>query len=190
MFGKIFIGVILPQAPVYLTQTNNDFPLSPVKSWNKYLTIWIELWAHKMQGFARFVVKTNKSWFTRFWGKILNSNFHPCKKFDILQVWERGGWKVGFVKVGALIIREWVREKGATVERERVQCTAASLDHTWCYNHSWVQCTTARWRKKTNRRELGLVRLISSAPLIGANETIVKFPCLDPPLTNATDGIM
>ena len=95
---------------------------------------------------------------------------------------ERGGWKVGFVKVGALIIREWVREKGATVERERVQCTAASLDHTWCYNHSWVQCTTARWRKKTNRRELGLVRLISSAPLIGANETIVKFPCLDPPL--------
>ena len=90
MFGKLFIGVILPQAPVYLTQTNNDFPLSPVKSWNKYLTIWIELWAHKMQGFTRFVVKTNKSWFTRFWGKILNSNFHPCKKFDILQVclWE------------------------------------------------------------------------------------------------------
>ena len=33
-------------------------------------------------------MKTNKSWFTRFWGKILNSNFHPCKKFDILQVWE------------------------------------------------------------------------------------------------------
>ena len=86
MFGKIFIGVILPQAPVYLTQTNNDFPLSPVKSWNKYLTIWIELWAHKMQGFARFVVKTNKSWFTGFGGKILKSNFHPCQKFDILQV--------------------------------------------------------------------------------------------------------
>ena len=41
---------------------------------------------HKMQGFTRFVVKTNKSWFTRFGGKILNLNFHPCKKFDILQV--------------------------------------------------------------------------------------------------------
>ena len=39
-----------------------------------------------MQGFARFVVKTNKSWFTGFGGKILNSNFHPCQKFDILQV--------------------------------------------------------------------------------------------------------
>ena len=53
------------------------------------INIWpfeLNIWAHKMQGFARFVVKTNKSWFTGFGGKILNSNFHPCQKFDILQV--------------------------------------------------------------------------------------------------------
>ena len=31
-------------------------------------------------------MKTYQLRITRFWGKIFNSNFHPCKKFDILQV--------------------------------------------------------------------------------------------------------
>ena len=46
----------------------------------------VELKAHK-QGFTHFVAKRKKLPFTRFWGKILNSNFHPCKTFDISQVW-------------------------------------------------------------------------------------------------------
>ena len=41
-----------------------------------------------------------------------------------------------------------------------------------------AQCT-AQWQKNPKRTELGLV-----APFTGANETIIKFPCLDAPLTN------
>ena len=43
----------------------------------------IELGAHK-QGFTHFFVKTNMLQFMSFWGKSLNSNFHPCKEIDIL----------------------------------------------------------------------------------------------------------
>ena len=37
-------------------------------------------------GFTCFVAKTYPSRITRFWGKILNSNFCLCKKFDISQL--------------------------------------------------------------------------------------------------------
>ena len=40
-----------------------------------------------LPGFTRFVAKIYQLRITRFWGKILNSNFCLCKKFDILQLW-------------------------------------------------------------------------------------------------------
>ena len=63
---------------------------SPVKSWNKYLTIWIELWANKMQGFTRFVVKTNsrdiRVFGVKFWTQICIrvKNLTSCKS-----AWEK-----------------------------------------------------------------------------------------------------
>ena len=44
-----------------------------------------------LPGFTRFVAKIYQLRITRFWGKILNSNFYLCKKFDISQLWEPGG---------------------------------------------------------------------------------------------------
>ena len=40
-----------------------------------------------LPGFTRFVAKIYQLRITRFWGKILNSNFCLCKKFDISQLW-------------------------------------------------------------------------------------------------------
>ena len=39
-----------------------------------------------LPGFTRFVAKIYQLRITRFWGKILNSNFCLCKKFDISQL--------------------------------------------------------------------------------------------------------
>jgi len=39
-----------------------------------------------LPGFTRFVAKIYQLRITRFWGKILNSNFYLCKKFDISQL--------------------------------------------------------------------------------------------------------
>jgi len=78
-----FIKVILRQVPVYI------FPSIQWMQQTKPTTTYrahydIELWAHK-QVFTHFVVKKNKSRFTRFWGKII-LNLNPCKTFDSLQV--------------------------------------------------------------------------------------------------------
>ena len=53
---------------------------------NMCMILWIELWAHE-SGFTHFCRENTPVVFTRFWGKILNSNFCLCKKIDIMKLW-------------------------------------------------------------------------------------------------------
>ena len=95
-----FVGVILPQTPVHLVQILNSifqwgdfnpgtFTFNPnsmkISNWTTNLANQ----SHNdldWPGFTRFVANTYQSRITRFGGKISNSNFCLCKKFDISQL--------------------------------------------------------------------------------------------------------
>ena len=95
-----FVGVILPQTPVHLVQI-----LYSILQWVDFnpgtltfnpnsmkISNWTTNVANQMKnnldwpGFTRFVAKIYQSQITHFLGKILNSNFCLCKKFDISQL--------------------------------------------------------------------------------------------------------
>ena len=103
-----FLGVILPQTPVHLVQILNS-----IFQWGDFnpgtltfnpnsmkISNWTTSVANQMKndldwpGFTRFVAKIYQSQITRFWGKILNSNFRLCKKIDISQLWFLGGYEL------------------------------------------------------------------------------------------------
>ena len=91
---------ILPQTPVHLAQMLNSifecgnfnqgtFTFNPnsmkISNWTTNLANQ----SHNdldWPGFTRFVANTYQSRSTRFWGKILNSNYCLCKKIDISQL--------------------------------------------------------------------------------------------------------
>ena len=96
-----FVGVILLQTPVHLAQILNS-----IFQWGDFnpgtftfnpnsvkITNWTTNVANQtnkdldLPGFTRFVAKIYQSQITRFCGKMLNSNFFLCKKFDISQLW-------------------------------------------------------------------------------------------------------
>ena len=95
-----FVGVNLPQTPVHLVQILNS-----IFQWGDFnpgtltfnpnsmkISNWTTNLANQSHndldwpGFTRFVANTYQSQITRFWGKILNSSYCLCKKFDISQL--------------------------------------------------------------------------------------------------------
>ena len=96
-----FVGVILPQTPVHLAQILNSifqwgdfnpgtFTFNPNSMKISNWTTNVANQTYKdldLPGFTRFVAKIYQLRITRFWGKILNSNFYLCKKIEILQLW-------------------------------------------------------------------------------------------------------
>ena len=99
-----FVGVNLPQTPVHLVQILNS-----IFQWGDFnpgtltfnpnsmkISNWTTNVANQMKndldwlGFTHFVAKIYQSQITRFWGKILNSNFCLCKKIDISQLCQLG----------------------------------------------------------------------------------------------------
>ena len=97
---------VIPQTPVYLAQILNS-----ILQWGDFnpgtltfnpnsmkISNWTTSVANQMKndldwpGFTGFVAKIYQSQITRFWGKILNSNFCLCKKIDISQLWSSTDW--------------------------------------------------------------------------------------------------
>ena len=96
-----FVGVILPPetctfSPNSKFQWGNfnpgTFTFNPNSMKKSNLTMNIAKQTNNdldWPGFMLFVTKTYQTRITRFWGKILNSNFYLCNKIDISQLCKR-----------------------------------------------------------------------------------------------------
>ena len=130
-----FIGIFLPQTWTCRFSPNsrkishccNFIPSSGQELWNIIMSTKTRI--------PTFCREKNQSRFTRFWGKISNFNFYPCKKFDILQLW---GWG----DQSAEKTNNW-RDKNIFTGRPLGRYYRPLVDNrSFCLNgrYSWYSC--------------------------------------------------